>query len=834
MLLISRWNAKISLILHISLSAVLNTFFSFKRYVPVLSTIFFSGHLMSQNSVKGTVLDSAGAGFPFVSIALLNAADSSNAKGTISDENGKYEFLNTGPGNYRLKFFSVGYAPAYSENLSIDSLSAIMVPDVVLKNDGIDLNEVSVTSIKKTVEFKNGMTILNVENSIMAAGNTVLDVLKRIPGVTVDNKNTISISGKQGVRVMMDGRMQQLGMEQVVSMLSAMSADQVSKIEVMKSPPVKYDAAGNAGIINIVTKKVNTRGYSGSINYNPGMGQRFGNSMYGTLNFKSNKLTVYSNINPMYKTFFDRYDYHKRVAYDDRVTLFDHTGDHENLRKYISGKIGADYALTKRTTIGGFVTNTVNDANPIEHGYVSINGYDDLGFDHYRYVTDDKVLWSNPAYNFNAEHKFDTAGTILSLSVDYADFFSKSDRKSESLFFNNDESYAKPPQVYQSNNTTKISIFTQKLDFQAYLKPTWLMEVGAKTTFVNNNSDFVFKRQDTVTNELAVDTSFTNLYRYKENLIAGYINFRKEFKKGSVSLGVRAENTEITGHNLTNGFRLTKSYLNFFPNVSFDYQFNDKHTIQLGYNRRLERPDYSQLNPFKHFEDQYAVGAGNPYLNPQYSDNVDLVHVYNQWVTNSIGYAYFTQLFSGISYQNDSTKVTTFTQVNLDQSNYYYYNLFLQKQLKQWWNAEFSLNVYYMNYKSKIGGIPLDVNTLSCNIYFNNDFILPKDFKLQLTVHYNAPFQSGPEYHKWNGSADFAIKKGFMKGNFNIMFQFLDMFYTDISRTHYKFGNQDYSFNSYDDTRRFRLTLNYKFGKMNIRVNDKRSNQQEDGRINKN
>ncbi len=813
---------------------MLKAFFSFKKFVLVLSTIVFSCNLFSQNFIKGTVTDSVNAGFPFVNIALLNAADSSNAKGTISDENGKYEFTKIRPGNYLLKFFAIGYAETYSGSFALDSLSELTLPAVTLRNKGINLNEVSVTSIKKTIEFKNGMTVLNVENSIMAAGNTVLDVLKRIPGVTVDNKNNISISGKQGVRIMLDGRMQQLSMEQVVSMMSAMSADQLTKIEVMKSPPVKYDSEGNAGIINLVTKKVNTKGYSGAINYNPGMGQRFGNSMYGTLNFKSNKLTVYSNINPMYKTFFDRYDYHKEVTYQDRKTIFDHTGDHENLRKYVSGKIGADYALTKKTTIGGFIANTVNDANPTEHGYVSINGYDDLGFDHYQYVTDDKVFWSNPAYNFNAEHKFDTLGTNLSLSVDYADFNSKSDRRSESVFFNNDASYAKPPQIYRSNNDTKIGIFTQKLDFQMYLKPTWLMEVGGKTTFVNNNTNFVFNRLDTISGLFTTDTSFTNLYQYKENLIAGYINFRKEFKKGSLSAGVRAENTEITGHNFTNGFKLVKSYLNFFPNVSFDYQLNSKHTIQLGYNRRLDRPDYSQLNPAKHFEDQYAVGAGNPYLNPQYSDNVDLVHVYNDWITNSVGYAHFTQLFSGVTYQNDSTKVSTFTQVNLDQSNYYYYNLFLQKQLKQWWNMEFSLNVFYVNYKSKINGTTLDVNTVSSNIYFNNDFILPKDFKIQLTTHYNAPTRSGPESYKANGSVDLGIKKAFSKGKFNIMVQFLDMFYTDISRSLYNFGNQYYTFNSRDDTRRFRLTLSYKFGKMNIRVNEKRSNEQEDNRIKKN
>ena len=808
--------------------------FSSLKKLLVVATIFLSFSVFSQNKISGIVKDTAGIGISFVNIAILNQADSSIVKGTISDEQGAFKIESVKSGNYVLKFFAVGYSELYSSVLTLDSTSQLETPAIVLSQQGVNLNEVAITSIKKTIEFKNGMTVLNVENSIMAAGNTVLDVLKRIPGVTVDSKNNISISGKQGVQIMLDGRMQQLAMEQIVSMLSAMTADQVSKIEVMKSPPVKYDAQGNAGIINVVTKKVSTKGYSGSVTYNPGMGQRFGNSMFASLNFKSNKFTLYSNVNPMYKTFFDRYDYHKFVTYNDNTTIFDHTGDHENLRKYISGKIGVDYAITKNTTVGAFVANTINNTRPVEHGYVSINGYNDVGFDHYYYVTDDKEVWTNPSYNFNAEHKFDTLGTNLSLSLDYANFSNTSNRKSESVFLKGDNSYAKPIQLYQSNNNSKINIFTQKLDFQTYLKPTWFFETGAKGTFVNNVTDFVFQRQDTVTSSLLVDTAFTNNYRYKETLVAGYVNIRKEFKKGTVSLGVRAENTEITGYNVTNGFKLTRRYLNFFPNFSIDYQLTEKQTIQLNYGRRLDRPNYFQLNPFKRFEDQYAVAAGNPYLNPQYSNNIDLVHTYNQSVTNSIGYAHFNQLFSDVTFQNDSTKISTFIPVNLDESDYYYYNLFFQKQFKSWWNMEVSLNVYYTSFKSKVGNSVLNTNTISSNIYFNNDFILPKNFKMQLTVHYNAPNKYAANYNKANGSCDFGIKKALYKGKFNIMVQFLDMFYTDISRTVYDFDNQYYTFNSYDDTRRFRLTLSYKFGKTNIQVKDKSGNEQESGRLNRN
>lgn len=769
---------------------------------------------------------------PFVNIGLISEADSTQIKGTISDESGRYELRPVKPGKYFLKFFAVGYETVVVSGIVIDSLTEL-TENITLHSAAVSLNEVAVTSIRKTVEFKNGMTVMNVENSIMAAGNTVLDVLKRIPGVTVDSKNNVTISGKQGVRFLIDGRLQQLSMEQVIAMLSAMTADQLQRIEVMKNPPVKYDAGGNAGLINIVTKKVNTQGYSGNITYNPGMGQRFGNSMYATLNFKSKKLTLFSNVNPMYKTFYDRYDYHKYVTLSDQTTVFDHTGDHENERKYISGKIGADYAFTPKTVVGIAIANTVNDINPIEHGYVSINGYNDVGFDYYRYITNEKTFWTSPSYNLNAEHKLDTLGSNVAISLDYAGFTVDTKRNSQSVFYLNGGSYAKPVQDYSSLNDAGINIFTQKIDYQQYIKSKWLIETGAKTTFVDNHSDFRFKWRDTISGDYRIDTSFTNIYNYKEQLIAGYANARYNMKRGSIALGVRAEHTKVTGHNLTSGFLLTRNYINFFPNLSFDYQLSEKVGIQVNYNRRLDRPDYIQLNPFRHFEDQYAVGAGNPYLNPQYSDNFDVVCSYNQWMTHSIGYAHFTQLFSDISFQNDTTKVTVFTQINLNKGNYYYYNLFLQYQFKPWWNAELSLNVYYMNYNSLVNQQQLNKGALSCNVYVNNDFVLPKNFKIQLTAHYNAPAVYGANYNFANGSCDFGIKKSFYDNKLNIMFQFLDMFYNDYSRTEYKFGNQFYTFESKDDTRRFRLTFSYKFGKTNIRGREKYSNEQETGRIKK-
>ena len=494
----------------------------------------------------------------------------------------------------------------------------------------------------------------------------------------------------------------------------------------MKSPPVKYDSEGNAGIVNIVTKKIKMKGYNGSINYNPGMGQRFGNSVNASFNFKSNKITLYSNVNAMYKTFFDRYDFTKNVEYEGNTTIFNQTGVHENLRKFLSGKVGMDYQLTKKTTIGVLVSSSINDANPTEHGYTSMNGYNDTGFDHYNYISDEKTVWTNPTYNFNAEHHFDTLGTTLSLSIDYTGFRNTSDRKSESKFFQNDDSYAMSPLGYNTKNNSNVSIFTQKLDFQKNITSSWILETGVKSTFVKQITDFIFERRDTTTSIYQIDTAYTNTYHYNETIYAGYLNFRKQFKKGSLGLGVRAEKTTIKGHNITNGFSLTKGYLNFFPNLSFDYELTAKQNLQFNYTRRLDRPDYSQLNPFKRFEDQYYSATGNPYLNPQYSDNFDITHIYNQWLTNSVGCSYFTQIITGVTLQNDSTKQSTQTQINLSNGSYTYYNLFIQKELKKWWALQFSASVNYIKFNGAIASSRLEIGNLSSNYYINNDFYLSK------------------------------------------------------------------------------------------------------------
>jgi hypothetical protein len=265
------------------------------RFPIFLLLLCLSIHSYSQNFIKGKVTDSLQKPVPFCSMVLLNTEDSSQVKGNISDSSGIFIFEKIKPGNYFIKFNAVGYGVSSSSNFSIDSLSKLTLPDQILRGN-VNLKEVSIVVYKPAIEFKKGVVVMNVEDDILARGNTVLDLIKRIPGVIIDSQNNIMINGASGARFLIDDRMQQIPTPQVLDMLAGMSADAVSKIELIKNPPARYDAAGTGGLINIVTKRAKVNGYNGSVGFGVSQGKRFRVGPNATFNYKSKKLNFFSNV----------------------------------------------------------------------------------------------------------------------------------------------------------------------------------------------------------------------------------------------------------------------------------------------------------------------------------------------------------------------------------------------------------------------------------------------------------------------------------------------------------------------------------------------------------
>lgn len=808
----------------------LKNFFLKQKFLFTVFLIYPTLGINAQSAINGLIIDSVNIPIPFATVALLKQNGSLIVKGEICNDKGEYIFKNIPSGNYFIKAIMVGFNETQSLFFVYDSLSGFRVPDLLLPK-GIELGQVSITAFKEAIEFRDGMTVMNLENSPLASGNSVFELLKKLPGVFIDNQNNIILNGKSGVKIMIDGRVQQLSGQQLFSVLSSMSAESVSKIEVMKNPPAQYDAAGSSGMINIVSKQIKLLGASGNASGSLSKGHSYRGSLDAALNYKGKNITLFSNFGYADRTFYNTYIFNKTISLNGNTTYLNETGEQINYQRFTYYKIGADYILGERTTLGVFINGGPASTPFQDIGVNQISGYNDLGYDHTPFASHVTDVWSNPNYNINAEHKFDTSGTTLNFSGDYANFKGKRRALSENPFLDVNDNETLPANVYLSTHITDIKIVTQKLDFRKNITTTILLETGIKGTFVNSTNDYTFEKQNYQTKIFEVDSAVSNNYAYHENIIAGYINFQKQFEHASLQIGGRGENTIAEANNKTSGFKLTRNYFNFFPSITFDYPRSDNHNFQFNITRRIDRPSYKDLNPYKSYQDNYSSSIGNPYLLPQTVYNFGFTYTFKHSLYNTFTYSRYSDLILSFDFQNDTTKETTSTTRNIKGSDYYSYELFVQKKINSWWNFTFAGSVFYQNFSGTINGTAINRGALAFNSYVNNDIILPKDFKIQISLYYKGPSVYGIQYVKSLWDLNAGLKKSLLKDKLTINFSVFDIFHKSIYNMSSKFQNQNFIFINTNDTQRAWINIVYKFGGIKVQKREVNSNVQEKGRL---
>lgn len=788
----------------------------------------------SQNLVRGVVKDTSQTPVPFCAMAIMNAKDSSVAKGSLSDSVGNFIFEKIKPGKYFIKFNNVGYKPSTSELFTVDSLSQVALPAQILHAAGINLKEVSVSVIKPAIEFKKGMTVMNVENNIFTAGNTVFDLLKRIPGVTVDAQNNVAINGKGGVRFLFDGRLQQIPATQVINLLMGMPAESVANIELITNPPARYDASGTGGLINIVFKKAKVKGFSGSVAQSVSKGDNWRGGTFLTLNYKSNKFTFYSNTNFNYLHFKTDNYFHRQIT--DSTGTFDilSQGVQQPQRNFIFGNAGIEYQLSKKTVIGVNVNGNVAKVRNIEKTNVNLLSHGDVasnsaGFDHIYFQNNSKSDVLNPTYNFNLSHKFDSV-TNLAFSTDYTNYTEALSRFNESHYYDVSSAEIAPVNRFGSENHLNFNVFTQKLDFDKQLKKSFRIETGAKSSFVDNyaKSDVYFT--DFSANTLYRDSAYSNNYNYKERILAAYVTLGKEYKKFDFSAGIRTEHTLVNATNAPKPFTLHRDYINFFPSGSVDYKISAKHTVQANYSYRIGRPSYDQMNPSRTFNDPFSNGAGNPYLRPQFIHSIGTNYNFAQMVNFHVSYDMMRDNIYFYTYGNASTKATIDSVFNYGQQNFTHFDASFQKQWKKV-NVNFFSWYNYRDNSTLVNGISIQNYSNQWGLYCATDIILPKDFKFQVMASYNSYNFDGMQSYFPNGRVDLVLFRSFFKKKLDVSISLFDALYSDIRPWSTQLGGQYSYYTERNDTRRFRLWVMWRFGKMRINQHVKRSNDEEKGRL---
>jgi iron complex outermembrane recepter protein len=784
--------------------------------LTIIVTLFNLQSNAQENTgrITGLVTDMSRKQVEAATVALLRSNDTLPVKSTLTDQQGVYRFEAVPAGNYLVSVSSVGFSNTVINNIRITPQQLFEVKPVVMESKAKDLAAVTVVAGKPLIENRIDRTVVNVDAAVTNAGASALEVLEKSPGITVDKDGNISLKGKQGVMVMIDNKPSYLSGAELVNLLRNMNANQLDQIEIMTNPPAKYDAAGNSGIINIKTKKNKLKGFNGSLSTGFGQGSYWKTNNSLNMNYRNGKFNSFLNLSYNKNYSYTQLDILRKYKSGEGKTvtaIFEQRAFMKNMRESSNAKAGIDYFLNSKTTLGvvatGFLspedfraTNTsyLKNAAAVVDSIVTSESHN-------------KNTWKNGTLNFNFRHQFDSSGRELTADLDYATYSSNNRQDLVNISYQ--------PDLTRKNMSSligvlpvDINIYSAKADYTQNIGSV-KFEAGVKTSFVNTNN--IADYRNLISGSWQPDYDKTNGFTYEENINAAYLNFNKQFKKLGVQAGLRYENTNYTGHQSGNTIKpdsvFSSHYDSWFPTVYLSYELNKKHRLGFNAGRRIDRPAYQDLNPFLFFIDNYTYQAGNPYLKPQYSNNLEFSHTYNNFLTTTVNYSQTNNLMTETFHQQDYATIVR--EGNIGRRNNAGIAVSAQVPVQKWWMAVLYTNYNYTSYSGLLNGEQLNLEASNVLVNVNNQFKFSKGWSAELSGFYRSKGVEGQILIDPMGQVSAGVARQVLNNKGSIRFNIRDMFYTQKVTGYINFQQTEASFRNIRDSRVANVTFTYRFGK---------------------
>jgi len=793
-------------------------------YFTLCSLLYLSAE--TTGIIKGRVIDSKNQPIEFATAALVNKKTNKIVKGEVSNNKGEFIISKVIPGEYTLSVSMMGYTKSITDKIIINEKgNSVIEKNIILKESSLQLSDVVVTAKRQFIEQTVDKMIINPEASITSASENVYEILKKLPGVTVDNNDNISLKGMQGVKILIDDKPTYVSADQLASLLKGMQGKNIDRIEIIENPSARYDAEGNSGIINIKTKHNRAPGFNGSVNTGMNIGKKISENGGIDLNANLGKLNVYGNYSFYDWRGWSTMDATRRFtsaglsgAYQLINTRDDNHGNGHNF------KVGADYFIKKNHVVSVMLrgSNGFNDdSGKSTTTFVDRNRQTDSTLNT---LSKNNSRWENQTYNANYKWDIDTLGRSLSVDADYAHFFFNSTSNQNGTYFGQNGNDLNHSILINTNQGGGIDIFTAKIDYVHPINKILNMEAGLKTSFVTTDSKI----------GMVGFMTQSDHFVYKENIQAGYINSRAQFNKTTLQLGLRLENTESNGSSISTNLENTKSYLELFPSFFVQQTLNASHSLNFKYSYRIGRPSYHRINPFKWMLDPYTYNIGNPLLKPQFTQALSLSHNYKgKWMT-SIGYNYTKDLFTEVLYQNDETKSIYQTMENLGNSLDFNASETVQLEPTKWWRLSGTLTGMYKEINSSIEeGIQFKRWSYSGNM--SNNFTLPYKIELELSGNYSSKLLIGNFIIEPRYGVDLGLQRKIMKEKGVIKVSLSDVFNTYTGGAYSKYNNVDLKVLNKWDSRKLNISFNYRFGKDDFKTRSNRTtaSSEEQGRSSK-
>ncbi len=767
--------------------------------------------------VSGHLQDESGQPVAYANAVLYQSSDTSVVKMNYSGDDGSFVVQSDEPGNFYLEITYVGLQDFRSEtfDLNVDNPQQDF-QTLTLATRGEKLKEVVVTARKPLLEVKPDKMVVNVAGSINSSGNNALELLRKSPGVMVDQNENVSLLGKSGIQIYINDKKSPLSGEQLANYLKSMPSEDIERIELITQPSARYDAEGNAGIINIVLRKNQNEGYNANVALSYSQGEKSNYSGSVNTNYKSGNVNLYGSL-----SYYDNEYPNTQVIYrEQNGMVFDQ--DLKTLSKSdgINYRAGVDYNLSDKSVLGVLVHGNNNswDWRKESRAQIGRKGSTEI----------DSILWSNGGnrsdnHNTNFNVNYQLKGEkeqSLNIDADYGFFNHKNEQEQPNIYTDASGEEILQSREYFIMAPSRIDIYTLKSDYE---QPLWAGKIttGLKWSKVLTDNNFNFF--DVLDDVKIKDGDRSNDFAYDEQVYAAYIAYNKKVDKLGIQGGLRVEHSRT--HGLLESQQdvelddVKRNYTDFFPSMGITYDLNDKNVVQLTYSRRINRPNYSSLNPFEFQLDELTYEKGNPFLTPEYTNKVQLSYTWNHMITSSAAYSHTRDLITQIIEVGEENSAYQ-THSNLASQKDISVSVSGSSPICTWWSALTNINYFYRETFGKVNqGKDASLHLNSFQLYAQHTFTLPGDFSLEIDGYYNSPSLWGGQFvstRQWGVNA--GVQKKLFQDKATLKLAVSDIFDSQGWESYSEVGDFYLSSKGTWDSQRVRLSFSYSLGNSGVKT----------------
>ena len=788
-------------------------------------------------SISGTIEDNLSQPVIFANVVLYAQQDSSITKVETTDDEGSFS-ISAAPGAYYLEVSYIGL-----ENLSVSDINLqdndIDLGQLQMTTGGIELETAVVTAQRALVEVKSDRTVFNVEGTINSTGDDGLGLLRKAPGVLIDNNNNITVLGRTGVLFYVDGKRLPLAGEELAAFLQSIPADQIDRMDIITNPGAKYEAEGNAGIIDIRMKRDKSLGFNGSISVNASQGIAFRGNVSSLLNYRSSKFNAYGTLGYNLGTYVTDiiFDSSQNGFRQLGINNIDSDRNGENIR------FGTDFYVAPKHTIGFLINRSNNGGDFVDsnRNLISTDLVTNFGDETPEDViipidNIDSVLVASQFGNtntlrqtYNLNYTFSDGPQFLSLDADYGKFSTTQSSSQPNTYFNNVEDEIINRNDFAFNTPITIDIYTGKIDYENNLG-TGKFGTGAKYSRIS--TDNLFEFNNVVNDILLFNDTQSNRFFYDESVYAGYVTYSQSLnEKWNLSTGLRVELTETLSELVAFRDELQEpardsTYVSLFPSIGLTYAATPANVWSISLGRRINRPDYNVLNPFRIQSSELDFSIGNPALSPEIVNNIELGYTLNYRYNFKLAYSLTTNQITRLIGTDDSDPKASFINWdNLAEQRVLGFSASLPFQFGDNWTTFVNASANYTdNQATYPDGNVIDLQAFTYNIFQQHTYKLPRGFVAELSSWFSGPgIWGGVFRYRSSYAINLGLQKRFLQERLNVKLAIQDItnqaFWNGVSEFDglLSFGQGNW------DNRRASVSVTYSFGSSEVKASRKRS-----------